>query len=156
MLTAGQLATIKADIEANADLNQFPNTPDGSAAIASAYAADSSPAFIVWRNFVPVGELVDATTFTELIVATQGQRDIYRTLIDLGSVDPSKPNTRQAFADIFAAGTSSRAALLEIGKRTANRIEALLATGDGTDANPGTMQFVGTISGDEITTARNS
>lgn len=167
-LTSSQLATLKADIEADATLNAKPKTADASYEIAAVYNAAAAPDFWVWRTSVTKEELtnsvsVDGTTFNwtgaGFIARSQGERDAWRELFSRGgAVDPSKANVRQAFADIFSGTTApapaNRTHLQTVARRKATRAEKLFATGTGSTASPATMSFEGRITPDDVQAAR--
>jgi hypothetical protein len=169
-LTSGQLTTLKADIQADGTLNSFPNNPDGNTAIATAYNLASSPDFWVWRTRVTRSEYVneasvDATTFnwtgTGFITRSQGERDAFRELFNhTGSVNPSLPNVRQAFTDIFSGGTApapaNRTHMATVSRRKATRGEKLFSTGTGSTAVPAVMAFEGALTFEDVAAARNS
>ena len=72
-------------------------------------------------------------------------------------VNPSLATIRQFFDDIFsgAGGANTRTALLALWKRSALRIEKLLATGTGSDASPATLVAEGTITAQQISDILN-
>jgi hypothetical protein len=76
----------------------------------------------------------------------------------LAGVNPSLPDCRQFFDDIFsgAGGTNTRANLLALWKRLATRAEKLYATGTGSDPSPAVMVVEGAISYQDVMIARNS
>lgn len=166
MLTPQQLATLKATILADPELNAHPNNADGNLAIALALAANASPDFWVWRSFVADQELYEGTgdggtswSWTIYIGRSQGERDAWRQMVNMaGGLNPSLANVRAGVADIFsgAGGANQRTHLLAIGRRRANRAEQLFATGTGSTASPATMTVEGTLSGDDVQAARNS
>lgn len=170
MLTPAQLATLKADIAADVVLNAMPANSDGAFAIAEIYNALASPEFWVWRTNVGQAEIVsaisvDGTTFSwpQFIARTVQEQAGWREMFaDGGWVNPSLPNVRQGFADIFsgaqAGPTAQRAHLLAIARRKATRIEKLFSTGTGSAAVPATMDanFQGPISWNDVQSARNS
>lgn len=169
-LSSAQLSTLKTDLAANADTKDLPKTPDGAFAAAELYAKDASPDFWVWKTTLTRAEAVastsvDGTTFNwtgaGYITRSQGERDAFRELFNhTGTVNPSLPNVRQAFADIFSGGTSpapaNRAHLLTVARRKANRGEKLYATGTGSTASPGTMAVEGTITFEDVQAAWNT
>jgi hypothetical protein len=170
-LTTAQKATVKADIENTPELNAFPNNSDGNLAIASIYNVVASPDFWVWRNGVAKHEVVNqlgrtGTSFVwagnGFITRSAGELECWNQLFNSSlTCDPSLPNVRQAFSDIFSgAGNAAlnRTHLDVISRRKASRIEKLLATGSGLDTTAGsaTMGFVGPVSGTDIDAARNS
>lgn len=103
----------------------------------------------------------DATTFdwTAFIARAQGERDGWRELFSVtGTVDASRTQVRQAFADIFSGGTGAaqRAHLLAIARRLATVVERVLASGTGSTASPATMSFEGAIGYQDVMAARRS
>lgn len=164
-LTTAQLQTLKADILADPVLNAFPNNSDGAFEIAKAYNLEATPVFWVWRTQLSKREVTsnvspDGTTFSfpALISRSAGEQfgwgQVWNSTLEC---DPSLPNVRQAFADIFSGGTGAaqRAHLLAMARRPASRIEKLFATGTGTTGSPATMTFVGPIPYSDIEQARN-
>lgn len=169
-LTPSQLATIKADILARPALNAFPNNSDGNSAIAAIYNAIVAPDYWVWRSSVSKDELVnsssvDGTTFnwtgTGFITRSAGEQAAWRELFDAqGNVNPSFPQVRQAFVDIFSGPTApapaNRTHLATVARRKASDIEKLLATGAGTTASPSVMGSEGPMRYQDVEQARNS
>jgi hypothetical protein len=158
-LTTEQKATLKAAILADPTLNAFPNTSDGDFDLA-VYLSNTlaSPAFRVWRSDVPTADVKKAIVWTEYIGRSVGERGAFELMISNGIINASDVNVRQGIQDCFSgpSGAGTRTNLTNISKRDANLIEKILATGTGSDASPGTMTFVGTISGDDVASARNS
>lgn len=162
MLTTQQLQTIKAAILADPVLAAQPNTPDGAFAIAQALNGPSNPAFTVWRTFVPLTDITqNGFTWTLVDALSVGTARIWEWMFDNPdrAINPSKANIRQGIADVWS-GTAGKlavqATVLGHCKRVATRVEALLATGTGSDASPGTMTFEGTISYQDVLDARAS
>lgn len=167
-LTTAQLQAIKADIDANGDMNGQPNNSDGHFAIAALYNQPASPAFWVWRTRVTRAEYVnqssvEGTTFawtgTGFITRSQGERDAFRELFNHeGAVNPSLPSVRQAFTDIFSGTTApapaNRTHMATVSRRLATRIERLLATGTGSTSVPATMGAEGPITYQDVEAAR--
>lgn len=174
-LTSIQFTAIKADILASPDLAAHPNSPDGNFEIARLYNLPAAPEFWVWRTSVSKSELVNATstdpdglttrtfnwTGSGFITRAQGERDAFMALFNgAGHVNPSLPQVRQAFLDIFSGNTapapSNRTHLQNIARRLATRLEKLLATGTGTAVAPATMGYEGLVSYRDIERARTS
>ena len=160
-LTPAQKTTLKTAINADPALNVFPNTSDGNFDLAVKLSTElASPAFIVWRSNVPIGEVGKTFNATELAgltsLNTQRLQNLAAWLVS--GVNPSLASVRQFFDDIFsgAGGQLTRPALLVIWKRSATRIEKILATGTGSDASPATMGYEGSISASDVADARNS
>jgi len=168
-LTAAQNTILKADILANLD----PVVVNARAAgdvgvIATWYNAKPTVDFYVWRTAVHEHEVTRETSgegtnwnWSAYISRSQGERDGYARVFNSElTINPSLPNVRQAFADIFSGGGSGapeqRAHLLAIAKRKASRIEKLFSTGSGLVGNPATMSFEGTINFIEVAEALNS
>jgi hypothetical protein len=157
-LTAQQLTALKADILADATLNALPNNSDGAFAIAAAYKLDASPDFYVWKSSVSIQAVGSAFNGTELAGLTTGNQTRLQTIAYFftSGVNPSQVDTRQMFDDIFsgAGGATTRANLLALWKRKANRAEKLFATGVGSSGSPATMTFEGSISYTDVLLAR--
>lgn len=155
-LTPAQNLLIKNAVLADPILAAIPSTFDGRYAIADALNLISEPAFVVWRTDVPTRDVKKAVVWTEYIGRSVGEQGAFSLMISSGIIDTSQVNVRQGLADIFSgpSGAGSRTALLAIAKRSARRIEKILATGTGTDASPATMGFEGAISYMEIYEAR--
>lgn len=179
MLTTAQLTILKADIAADAALSAQPNTPDGNSAIAAAYNQVAVPDSWAWRTYVekheytqgasPDGTLL-AWTGAGYITRSQGERDAFREIFNAsGSCNPSLPNVRTAFVDIFSGGTNpapaNRAHLSAVSRRKVTRGEklfAVLAVGGpaqtglrGATGNPDTLTFEGALSYQDVEAARN-
>lgn len=178
-MTPAQNAAIKADIQANNDLNAFPNTSDGNDAIASLYNAPAVPDFFVWRTNVPTAEVFDQIQWAKLTptdapdttqawmnrsLACQGKQFNLQTILTGREfINAAKPNIRSGFQDALtnvpsgaggATLAAGWAALQSTLSRKATRLEKLLATGSGTQAVPATMGFEGSINYSDIGTAR--
>jgi hypothetical protein len=127
--------------------------------IADAMNAINSPDFWVWRTKVTKEEItgmvsIDGTSFT-----WTGNGFIGRTVQELlawqelfstvdGTVNPSLPHMRAAFADIFSGtgnAASNRAHLAVVGRRKATRFERLFATGTGSAPSPGVLMLEGEL-----------
>lgn len=157
-LTQAQRAALKAYIEADATLNAQPNTNAGNSVIANVLNAVASPEFIVWRTDLAGSEIYGAAVKTEIISRSQGERDVFQMMLNHEPINAALVDTRQAFQDIFSgpSGATTRANLIAVAKRPALLIEKILASGTGSDADPATMGREGTITTDEIETARAS
>ena len=156
MLTSAQLATLKADILADGALAAIPNTLDGAFDIAQLYNLSASPAFTVWRTEVSTKQIMENGFIWTAVDSLQiGKARIWDWMSGLGSINPSKTNVRQGLQDAFGAGSAMQAAILPFLKRLATRAEKLFATGTGSDAQPGTITFEGTLNYQEVYDARN-
>lgn len=161
-LTTAQLQTLKTDIAANTNqingvaINAMPMNDDAHFAIAAWYNGTASPNFTVWRTNVPVSDCKKATTWTEFIGRSQGERDAWQFMLSNGILNAADSNVRQGILDIFSgpSGATTRAALTAIAKRLATFAEKLFATGTGSDGSPATMSFEGAISFQDVSQAR--
>ena len=169
-LTPAQLATLKADIAANGDLNVHPNTPDGNAAVAALYNAAATPDFWVWRTSIFESEITRTTTadgtswsWPAYIIRSQGERDAWARLFMGGAsgMNPSLANVRQGLQDIFSGPNSGgtlgapaqRTHLLAVSRRLAKRGEKLFATGTGSTASPAVMVLEGNVTAADVLNA---
>jgi hypothetical protein len=66
------------------------------------------------RSSVPTWEVLEATVSGEYDTLSTANKTRYQIFISAGELDPSKPNTRAAFAAMFAANTQTRANLLAL------------------------------------------
>lgn len=186
MLTSAQMATVKADILANNDLNSQPNNQDGAFEIARLYNLIASPDFLVWRTEAPTADIFDAitwanftpddaadntVTFTNraMLIQTK-QMNLQNMLIGRGAIDASKVNVRTGLRDAVialpsgtggaakTAGGASGITVMTACVRKATRLEKLLATSAPAlgGVTASIMGFEGSVSYDEINQARNS
>lgn len=177
-LSTAQLQTLKADLAANANtvlvggvataISAVPRNGDTAFAVAAWYNLAASPDFWVWKSSVSKGELVqvtsvDGTNFNwsgnGFITRSAGEQAAWREIFNgTGACNPSLPNVRQAFADIFS-GTGNAAAnrthLLAIARRKASAAEKLFTTGTGSTGSPGVMGPEGGLSVTNVDDAWN-
>lgn len=155
-LTAAQKVTLKASILADPTL-AADVTAENWDNIAAAYNAPASPAYIVWKSIVPIGEVGKTFNATELAGLTQLNTTRLQNLAQwlVSGVNPSLASVRQFFDDIFSGsgGANTRAALLALWKRSATRLEKLFATGTGSDASPATLVVEGAVSAQTVSDA---
>ena len=159
-LSPAQNVILKAAILAEPSLANAILTGN-DAMIAAWLNAPSSPAFIVWRTEVAAGETGNAWVGTDIdgMSALNMQRlQLMLASSPSGVFDMARADRRAGFENPFGASASnaSRVAMRAAWKRQATRLEKLLSTGTGSDATPATMGFVGAVSPQEITNARNS
>ena len=183
-MTPAQLTALKADILANPDLNSQPMSNLGSIEIARLY--NSASTTDVWRTDAPVNAINDAinwSSFTpvdvadgtaiytnRLLLIQTKQINLQSMLQGRTSVDASRANLRAGLRDAvtalpagvagaaIAAGGPGGVTVLNALVRKATRAEKLFAV---TDATTGSVTakllvFEGTVSGDEVQTARES
>ncbi len=161
MLTTAQYTTLKNAILADPTLNAFPNSSDGNFDLAHKLSVELQPpgTFVVFRNNIPVQAVGNAMLSTDVANLTATNLSRLQVLAGYALQGfTGSANTEAGFADIFSvAGASGTRALLHaVWRRFAFRIEAILATGTGTDASPATMGYEGTISPSDVTIARNT
>jgi len=153
-LTPAQQATLKTSIQADPAFNSLPQNSDGAYAIAEAYKLPATPNWTVWKSNVTINEVGKKFNGAELAGLTTGNQTRLQTIAQYmaGGVNPSLLDNRQFFDDVFsgAGGTNTRAALLILWKRLANRSEKLFSTGTGSDAAPATMTVEGTLSYSDV------
>ena len=173
-LTGPQLATLKANITASADLvqagtadcsafvgvavNAVPNDSDGNLCLSRVYTLTASPPFTVWKTAVPQDQVGRAFNTTELAgLSSLNTQRLQNIEAWFDTFNPSLTGDRAFFDDIFsgAGGTNTRAALLILWKRLVNRGERIYATGTGSNAVPGLLVVEGAISDSDINTARS-
>ena len=155
-LTVDQRATLAAHIRANTD-------PDVVAALAirndteltRIYNEDSS--FWVWRESVSPEEYREAITWTEVDTLNAGSARIWEWITQnmTAPLDATKSNVRQGIADAFGAPTSTRAALIAVGKELATLAQSIFATGTGTEGDPGIRVVTGDITTTDVGRALN-
>lgn len=153
-MTNAQLLTLKAAILADPALTAHV-TIGNHTAIADYMNSDASPDWIVWRTSLSRAQIYDAMNWTTFIARTQGERDAFNAILVDGALNPSLPNIRQAFTDIFSGGTGAtlRAALTAAAQRKATRTEKLFTTGTGTAASPALLVFEGFITHEDVANA---
>jgi len=155
-LTNAQYTTLANHIRANIE-------PEVVAALAirndtelaKLYNLDTD--FYVWKTSITPDEYRGAMVWTEVDTLNAGNARIWEWVTNYftGNLDASDANVRQGIADAFGAGTTTRANLLELGKKLASLYEEVFATGTGTEATPGTMVLEGPVTLTQISKALN-
>ena len=183
-LTPAQLATLRADINADATLSALANNGDTAIDIAAAYNATSNPAMSVWRTDAPVNDIYDAIDWTKytpndladvtvifsnrvLLVQTK-QMNLQNMLTGRTTLNASKANIRAGLRDAVTAlpsgtggalvspGGTGGATVLQACIRTATRAEKLFAGAPAT-TGPTTanlLVFEGAITAQDVSQAR--
>lgn len=107
---------------------------------------NQNSAFIVWRTLVTQDEItLNGFDWARVDNLSVGKARIWQWMFDNNqkAINPSKPNVR-AGIDQTWAGTAAdlavRAAVYVHCKRPARVYEKMLASGGGTDANPGLLK----------------
>lgn len=152
-LSNSQMLALKAHILADPALAALTSGPGADyATIAEALNATSNPNFTVWKTSVPVAAYREVLVWTEVDGLSVGKARIWDWVTGgmTLSLEPFKDAVRQGLADCWAVNTATRPALLELAKRIATRAEGVLATGTGSNANPGKLTFEGTIQASDI------
>jgi hypothetical protein len=172
-LTTAQLTSLKANIVANTatipagqpwtgafagvQVKDVPNNGDGNLAVAGWYNLAASPAFVLWRKFVSLGDVGKAFDGSEAAALTtaNNSRLQVRAAFMAGGENPSVAGTRAFYADVFSVGGVTAAALLALWKRPATNVEKLFATGTGSDAAPAVSAFPEStaLAGDDVNAA---
>lgn len=164
-LTPAQQATLKAAILADPELSAFPNTSDGNFDMANSTTTGLRAlvaGYIVWRSAVTIDEITRADNFdwTRVDNLSVGKDRIWTWMFDgTNTINPSKANVRVGIDSVWVgtqADLNVRAVVYAQCKRVANKLEKIFATGTGSDASPAVMAVEGTISGQDVSTARNS
>ena len=159
-LTSGQLTTLKAAIEAETDSTfVIARTNGQNGVMAEFYNQLSSPTFIVWKTLVSIastGQSFNGTEWAGMTTANHTRLQTVAQYLAQG-YNAALADVRAMFNDIWsgAGGTTTRASLLTLWKRTATRGEKLYATGIGSDAVPGQLVFEGNITDTDVSKAVN-
>jgi len=155
-LTSQQQVILKAAVEADHALSLLAPSADSAYAIGEAMQAIANPAFIVWKSSVSEDEIMqNGFDWVQVDNLSVGKARIWEWMFDneSRSTNPSKINVRAGIDECWkgtAANLAVRAAVYVHCKRSANRLEKLLATGTGSDASPATMGYEGTVSYQEV------
>lgn len=149
-LTSTQRATLKAFVDGDAGLTAIRQTGDYGALIVALDAA-AEPAFTVWRTAVHEHEITRQVTgegtswsWPAFIARSVGEQAGWARMFNGDyTINPSLPNVRQAFTDIFSGAANSapaqRTHLQAVCKRSATVLEKLFAVGTGSLASPATL-----------------
>jgi len=163
-MTPQQLATLKAHIVASPDLSAFPQNSDGAFEIAALLNLPAAPNFWVWKDSVTRAE-IQSNGFNWLAVddLTDPKARVWEWMfIDTGAVNPSKPNVRAGFAEVWkgnAAKNEVRGVVFGHCQRLATRAEKLFAAGAGTSTTidgvgPATAAWTGSVGYLDVEQAR--
>lgn len=159
MLNTTQLTVLRDAIAADSTLTAFPNNDDGNFEVAKLLNLEASPAFTVWKTSVTINQVGDNIVGTDLAGLSSLNSTRLQTIVQLSTsgVNPSVPDRRAFFDDVFsgAGGAATRAKLLILWKRLATRFEKLYAVGTGSDAVPANLVIEGSVSAQEVNSARN-
>jgi len=112
---------------------------------------NATSTFTAWRTNVPVSEYYNsAIVWTAVDGLAVGKARIWEWMSMLETLNPSKLNVRQGFADAFGAASATTVAATALSKRFASNAEKTLATGTGTVATPGFFTWEGTININDV------
>ena len=143
-LTTAQKVTLKADIVAKQAVAQPLFGVTNEQVIADYYNA-APGTFIVWKSSVELAHVGAAFNSVELAGLSTANTNRLQVMAAYsgGVFSPALADMRAGFDSIYsgAGGALTRAALLALWKRAARRVEALFATGTGTDAAPATLVY---------------
>ena len=143
-LTAAQKVTLRADIAAKQAAAQPLFGVTNEQVIADYYNAVLNT-YIVWKSAVYLAEVGAAFNSVELAGLSTANTNRLQVIAAYsgGVFNASQADMRAGFDSIFSgtSGVLTRTALLALWKRPARRVEALFATGTGTDAAPATLVF---------------
>lgn len=179
-MTEAELLTLKAALLADTDQAVIDALSSGNAvAMAILYNLPSTK--IVWRTDIPVDDIFDAITWANMTPAAapdettlwtnrnlqcQSKQLALQTIIGRREIiNASKPLIRAGLQDALtslpskADGSNQNAGWVNVLpklKRPATKVEAIYATGTGTDADPGVLAFEGQITHYDISMALNS
>ena len=131
-MTPAQIVVLAADIQTHPELDQYwVGAANDNVQIKHYYNAPDPSLADCWKTSLTLLQALDVVNWTEFIGRSQGERDAFRMIfMGFGAVNPSKPNIRTAFLDIFSGpgGATTRAALTAVAKRKMTRAERLFAT----------------------------
>ena len=160
MLTPAQLQTLKTAIDADPVLAAQPMTMGGAYYIAGELNTAANPAFWVYRTNVPNDEVGNAFNGGEIagMSSLNMQRLQLLFAASNGTQNGSRADRRDAFDGSFptSGGAPTRTALAVVWRRQALRSEQIFASGAGSTAAPATMGYEGTLSPDDIVSAREA
>lgn len=158
MLTTEQKVTLKANILANTD----------PAVVAALVVRDdqtianwynTAGTFIGWRTSLTPEQartaIANSDGLAQLDNLTAGKRDSLLWLFQ-GNTNPANSTQRASILNICGSQNDLKAAITSVQKRALTRLEALFATGTGTDASPGTVVVEGNIGVYDVSVILNS
>lgn len=155
-MTPAQLTALRAAVFLDPTAAAFFQAP-GNAAGLQAYLNGTST-FVAWRTAVTQDEIMqNGFDWTRVDNLGVGPARIWEWLFanEAKSINPTKANVRAGIEAVWkgtAADLAVRAAVYVHCKRFATVAEKMLATGTGTDANPGLRTFEGEVTPVEAAT----
>lgn len=139
-----------------------PSLSGGDATIiADWYSALASPTYNIYRQSVPMGEIMlNGFDWTRVDNLSVGKARIWEWLFDAGAqrIDPSKPNVRAGINAVWvgtAQDLAVRAAVYDHCYTAARRVEQVFAVVAGTvpaadGSGPGVPDFIGFVNANDI------
>jgi hypothetical protein len=97
------------ELQAELQKPAYSGMTDAQAAAVINALAVTKPAGII-----PAYQVINATVASEWAALTAAEKQRYQTIVGAGQIDTSNANVIAAFAAMFGAGTSTRAALLAL------------------------------------------
>ena len=180
-LTSAQIVIVKADILADPVMSVAVNNSDGDTDIAAIYNQVVSPAFYAWDRYANVDAIMDNITWANMTpsditdttvlwgnrsLACQGkQLNVQTMLVGRETFNATKGSLRNGLQDALQdypsglLGANKQAGWANVKlvlSRPVNRIEKLLCTGIGTQANPADLGFEGSIGIADLRVVRDS
>lgn len=154
MLTTAQLQTLKAAILAETNPTFVGYRNAGETGLMANWLNELST-FVVWRTSVTQDECQQVAGFdwAQIDNLTVGQARIWDWMFKTGVIDASRERIRAGINECWkgtAAKLAVGTAVLAVCKRNATRGEAILASGTGTSASPGTMSFEGDLTSRDV------
>lgn len=146
-LTNAQKNTLRTYVQADPVLGQIAQTSDGAFELADAL----NTIVDTFKSSVVTEELFDGVQFSAVDALTVGKARIFEWMILSGTVRPASNGIRTAITQCFGAGTASETGILALMKRTATRLESVLANtstggaGNGAEGTPAKLRVEGLI-----------
>ncbi len=155
-MTPAQLTTLRAAVLADPTGAAFFQAPGNAAGLQN--YLNSTSTFVAWRAQVSQDEIMqNGFDWTRVDNLSVGLARVWEWLFanESKSINPSKANVRAGIEAVWkgtAADLAVRAAVYVHCKELATVAEKMLASGVGTDANPGLRTFEGEVSPVEAAT----
>lgn len=166
-------------------INTLPNDNAGNATIAGWYNQTAAPDFYVWRDLpmetvlglityaamtpadaVPTTPDLSVQVYIARALACQGKQfNLQNLTIGRTTAPMKRTNYRAAMQDCLTnipagangAGIAANwTGVRDAAKSLARYVERILATGTGSQVSPADLGYEGTVSGDDVESARNS
>ncbi len=155
-MTPEQLSTLRTAVLADPAAAAFFQAPGNAAGLQAHLNSKSN--FVAWRTSVTQDEIMqNGFDWTRVDNLSVGPARVWEWMFanESKSINPSKANVRAGIEAVWkgaAADLAVRAAVYVHCKEAASVAEKMLATGTGTDANPGLRTFEGDVTPVEAAT----